>query len=68
MKITAIIATVGFLLFSGVNADLHTQCNCGWWSQNQRTYDWQLTYNTCVNNFAPNVVSDYLAAPTYLEN
>jgi hypothetical protein len=68
MKITAILATVSFLSFSGVCADPHTQCNCGWWSQNQRNYDWQLTYNTCHNNFAPDVVSDHLAAPTYLED
>jgi hypothetical protein len=60
MKISATLATLGFLSFSGVLARHHGQCSC-WVNGN---YDWMLTANTCYFNYDGDIVSDPCAALT----
>ncbi|KAK0103729.1 hypothetical protein ONS95_005735 [Cadophora gregata] len=56
MKITMIDVTkiVPVLLLSSsmVEARFHTQCSCDSGVNNSLTFDWQLTFNACVNNYS----------------
>jgi hypothetical protein len=64
MKITATLATLGFLWFSGVLAKHHGEC----WCNVQGSYDWTLTDNTCYFNYNGDIVSDPCAAFTKPED
>ncbi|KIN00721.1 hypothetical protein OIDMADRAFT_55288 [Oidiodendron maius Zn] len=54
MKSIAILAAFGLLPFSDVLADSQSwaQCSCSVWTPSGGWgYDWQLTYNACINNY-----------------
>jgi hypothetical protein len=68
MKITAILATLSPLLFSGVLALPHTQCSCQVWNIYEYVFDFALTYNVCYNTFDGSIVSNPCIAFTNLED
>ncbi|KAK1656780.1 hypothetical protein BDP55DRAFT_739151 [Colletotrichum godetiae] len=54
MKFTAstiIVAALGAFFAPGVAADPHYECSCSTWNGRGWTYDWQLTFNACKNNY-----------------
>lgn len=48
---TILFAALGAFFAPGVAADPHYECSCSTWNGRGWTYDWQLTFNACKNNY-----------------
>lgn len=48
---TILFAAIGAFFAPGVAADPHYECSCSTWNGRGWTYDWQLTFNACKNNY-----------------
>ncbi|KAK0103730.1 hypothetical protein ONS95_005736 [Cadophora gregata] len=45
-------AVISFATIPGVTAAKHKECSCDVWDGYNWVYDWELTFNTCVNNYS----------------
>ncbi|KAF4976152.1 hypothetical protein FZEAL_7171 [Fusarium zealandicum] len=48
---TLFLATLGSVSLPGVMAKPRRECSCSFWNGSYWEYDWQLTANTCLNNY-----------------
>ncbi|KAH7461838.1 hypothetical protein FOMA001_g18921 [Fusarium oxysporum f. sp. matthiolae] len=49
---TLFLAALSSVAVPGVLADEHYECSCSTWDGFAWVYNWQLTFNACVNNYS----------------